>query len=313
MRMKEFTEKLANEVEARLNGVQVTPTKNWKNNSVVLHGLNFCKVGENIAPILYIDQFFTRFEKGELSVAEIVEQVVCDYENLSTPEIPDLYSLLSSDDFIDRIKIRLVNMEENRKMIEERHLLHYEVGNTGLVCLFYAKVFTEDDSFGSIGLPEVYLKKYLTNIDSAEMLYQVIIQKMNADEVYFESMKKVISELLGRNNMDTSILDRMEKTDDFMYVLSNKEKCYGAYVILTEAARQEILNQFPNGKVTILPSSVHELILIETMDNENMENLQQMVREINQTELSKEDFLCDDVFHYDAFTGELTIAGNEVC
>ena len=36
MRMKEFTEKLANEVEARLNGVQVTPTKNWKNNSVVL-------------------------------------------------------------------------------------------------------------------------------------------------------------------------------------------------------------------------------------------------------------------------------------
>ena len=121
------------------------------------------------------------------------------------------------------------------------------------------------------------------------------------------------TELLGRNNMDTSILDRMEKTDDFMYVLSNKEKCYGAYVILTEAARQEILNQFPNGKVTILPSSVHELILIETMDNENMENLQQMVREINQTELSKEDFLCDDVFHYDAFTGELTIAGNEVC
>lgn len=313
MRMKEFTEKLANEVEARLNGVQVTPTKNWKNNSVVLHGLNFCKVGENIAPILYIDQFFTRFEKGELSVAEIVEQVVCDYENLSTPEIPDLYSLLSSDDFIDRIRIRLVNMEENRKMIEERHLLHYEVGNTGLVCLFYAKVFTEDDSSGSIGLPEVYLEKYLPNIDSAEMLYQVIIQKMNADEVYFEPMKKILTELLTKNNMDISILDEVEQREGFMYVLSDNEKIYGAYVILTEAARQKILNKFPNGKVTIFPSSVHELILIETRADENIENLQQMVREINHTELSKEEFLCDEVFHYDAFTGELTIAGNEVC
>ena len=107
MRMKEFTETLANEVEARLNGVKVTPTKSWKNNSVVLHGLIICKEEDNVAPILYIDQFFKRFEIGELSVEDIVEQVVCDYEKLSIPEVPDLDSLLSSTEFINKIKLRM--------------------------------------------------------------------------------------------------------------------------------------------------------------------------------------------------------------
>ena len=312
MKMKEFTETLATKMEARLNGVKVTPTTNWKNNGILRHGLTICKVGETVAPILYIDYLFHRFGSGELSVEDILEQVISDYENLSTPVIPDLHTLLSSNDFIDKIRIRLVNLDENRKMIEDRHLLHYELENTGLVCLFYAKVFTEDNSTGEIGLPESFLKQHLPEIDNAETLYQVIIKNTKSEDVYFESMKKVIVELLSRNHMDDSILDMIENTDNFMYVLSNTDKNYGASTILTEVARQMILKQFPNGKVTIFPSSVHELILIRTDFDENIESLQQMVREINHTELSKEDFLSDNVYHFDAHTGKLTIAGSEV-
>ena len=310
MRMKEFTETLATKMEARLNGVKVTPTTNWKNNGILREGLTICKVGEPVAPILYIDHLFHRFGSGELSVEDILEQVISDYENLSTPIIPDLHTLLSAVDFIDKIRIRLVNLDENKKMIEERHLLHYELENTGLVCLFYAKVFTEDNSTGEIGLSEAFLKQYLPQIDNAKALYQVIIEK--SQDVYFEPMQKVIIEMLSRNHMDDSILDMIETTNNFMYVLSNTSKNYGASTILTETARQKILNQFPNGKVTIFPSSVHELILIRTEDDENIENLQQMVQEINHTELSKEDFLSDNVYHFDAHTGKLTIAGSEV-
>ena len=310
MRMKEFTETLATKMEARLNGVKVTPTTNWKNNGILREGLTICKVGEPVAPILYIDHLFHRFGSGELSVEDILEQVISDYENLSTPIIPDLHTLLSAVDFIDKIRIRLVNLDENKKMIEERHLLHYELENTGLVCLFYAKVFTEDNSTGEIGLSEAFLKQHLPQIDNAEALYQVIIEK--SQDVYFEPMQKVIIEMLSRNHMDDSILDMIETTNNFMYVLSNTSKNYGASTILTETARQKILNQFPNGKVTIFPSSVHELILIRTEDDENIENLQQMVQEINHTELSKEDFLSDNVYHFDAHTGKLTIAGSEV-
>lgn len=310
MRMKEFTETLATKMEARLNGVKVTPTTNWKNNGILREGLTICKVGEPVAPILYIDHLFHRFGSGELSIEDILEQVISDYENLSTPIIPDLHTLLSAVDFIDKIRIRLVNLDENKKMIEERHLLHYELENTGLVCLFYAKVFTEDNSTGEIGLSEAFLKQYLPQIDNAEALYQVIIEK--SQDVYFEPMQKVIIEMLSRNHMDDSILDMVETTNNFMYVLSNTSKNYGASTILTETARQKILNQFPNGKVTIFPSSVHELILIRTEYDENIENLQQMVQEINHTELSKEDFLSDNVYHFDAHTGKLTIAGSEV-
>ena len=224
MRMKEFTEKLANEVEARLNGVKVTPTKNWKNNSVVLHGLTICKEGENVAPILYIDQFFKRFEKGELSVGDIVEQVVCDYEKLSIPEVPDLESLLSSDGFINKINLRMVNLDMNRDMIDERQLLYRKVEDTDLACLFYANIFTEEDSVGAIGLTETLLKKYLPTIDNVETLFQLIINNVHDEHVTLESIKSVISKMVVGYGLDMS---EVEKVEDILYVFSNTERQYG--------------------------------------------------------------------------------------
>ena len=49
-----------------------------------------------------------------------------------------------------------------------------------------------------------------------------------------------------------------------MFIISNKNMVYGASMILTEVARQMILEKIGEGSVWVLPSSVHELIIIST-------------------------------------------------
>ena len=49
-----------------------------------------------------------------------------------------------------------------------------------------------------------------------------------------------------------------------MLVLTNNKMLFGPSVIFTEVARCMILEKIPNGNVTVLPSSTHELIIIAT-------------------------------------------------
>ena len=44
------------------------------------------------------------------------------------------------------------------------------------------------------------------------------------------------------------------------------------------------------GKVTILPSSVHELIIFAMRENENVAVYQEMVRFVNESVLAREDY-----------------------
>ena len=53
---------------------------------------------------------------------------------------------------------------------------------------------------------------------------------------------------------------------------------------------------------TILPSSIHELILLADDGTLTVEELQNTVREINETEVSESDFLSNEVYHYDVNT-----------
>ena len=307
MRMEDFKETIAKEMEARIKGVKITPTKNWKNNGIVRNGLTICKEQEDVAPVLYIDSFFECYKKGELSVEDIIEQVVCDYQNLSTPDIPDLDILLSADAIMNKLNLRLLNWEMNKERIEECHLLYHLVEGTDLVCLFYVDIYDEGECSGAICLTEKIKEKYLTTISSTQELYQSIIDRVNPEDVYLESMKDVIKNMISCTDYDENFITLLEEQESKMYVLSNKEKKYGAYAILAEETREKILQVFPKGKVIVLPSSVHEQILIEKTGEEDIECLKLMVKEVNLTAVRTDEVLSFKVYQYDAITGKYEI------
>lgn len=86
-----------------------------------------------------------------------------------------------------------------------------------------------------------------------------------------------------------------------MYVATVSDCQFGAKV-LAYPCFFEYAAAIVGGSYYILPSSIHELILLADDGTLTVEELQNTVREINETEVSESDFLSNEVYHYDVNT-----------
>ena len=82
-----------------------------------------------------------------------------------------------------------------------------------------------------------------------------------------------------------------------MWVLSNESRVDGAVAIASQetlkAAHEKLGEDF-----YVLPSSRHEILLVPQSMVTDVEDLKQMVKEVNATEVSKIDKLSDSVYHF---------------
>lgn len=83
-----------------------------------------------------------------------------------------------------------------------------------------------------------------------------------------------------------------------MHVLTNRETNLGAGQLLLYKTQALLREQFQR-PVYILPSSIHELMILPATDDADIDHMLNMVKEINRTEVSKEDFLANHVYLFD--------------
>ena len=91
-----------------------------------------------------------------------------------------------------------------------------------------------------------------------------------------------------------------------MFVLSNIGNHNGAAAV----CYKDILDRFSQkveDDLVILPSSVHETILLPLQKSNNMESLREMVYDSNRTVLDQSEFLSDSVYLYSRKDRQLMI------
>lgn len=86
--------------------------------------------------------------------------------------------------------------------------------------------------------------------------------------------------------------------------LSNGNNMYGASLILHDDIMKRV-GEILDSNFYVLPSSIHETLLIADVDNPSVEWLSSMVKEINEAEVKPEDKLSDKVQYYDRKLGVL--------
>lgn len=96
--------------------------------------------------------------------------------------------------------------------------------------------------------------------------------------------------------MGMEVVER-DEPDNGLYVLSNEMGQYGASAIIYPGVLDEMHGRI--GDFYMLPSSVHEFLLLPEGFDLPVEALESMVRDVNRTVLNEEDFLSDCVYHYD--------------
>ena len=84
-----------------------------------------------------------------------------------------------------------------------------------------------------------------------------------------------------------------------LYVLTNRDKMQGASAILYPEAAKMLQTRFPNG-VWLLPSSIHEWIVVSKEISDDTASLKSMVTTINAVEVLPADQLSDNVYTLDA-------------
>ena len=91
-----------------------------------------------------------------------------------------------------------------------------------------------------------------------------------------------------------------------MYVLTNQLKMNGAACILYPDALRKCSQQI-GSDLLILPSSIHEVILLPDDGRSNREELREMVEEINRTQLEVEEVLSGQVYRYERKTNRIIL------
>lgn len=108
---------------------------------------------------------------------------------------------------------------------------------------------------------------------------------------------------IGMDEAKEMAMQMMPDIPDTMYVLTNNTKVNGAAAILNDDIRQEIAEKV--GDFYMLPSSIHETLIIPKDAGMEFKELEQMVQEVNQTQVAPGERLSDHVYEYDAKEHEL--------
>lgn len=121
------------------------------------------------------------------------------------------------------------------------------------------------------------------------------------DGYAFRCLGSLIGEMMEQTGLDTvpGLEEEMEGVE--MYVLTNRTGSYGAAGLL----ERETVREFAKGRnYYILPSSLHETIWVPAEQCERKQ-LDEMVREINEEQVDREEWLSCHSYFYDGERDEI--------
>lgn len=277
MREAEYYAMLQSElVKRKGENVDITFRKVRKNNGVCR---NACTVRFNesqVAPTIYLDPYYDHYLRGE-AVAESAESIL-DYCRRKTPDVTFPEDFFRKYETVrGRLGVKLIGTERNRAYLEDVPHVPFE----DLSAVFY--YLLEDPAFGN-GMIIV------RNTDMQR--WGMTPEKLLQDAL--ENCPRMLPPLFRALSDVLSVIHPSEEGE--LYLLTNTSSLYGAAVLLYPDLLEQIAD-YLRGPFFILPSSVHETILL-TDYGEEPEGLLQIVTEINHTQVAEEEVLNDAVYHY---------------
>ena len=289
MEYKEFVEYIKmNAGYIAGEGGNITINHVIKNNGCEMDGLVIMEKGKDIAPTIYLDSFYELYTNGE-NIKNIIRQIEVIYEQNKNNVTFDVNILKHFDTIKDKIVYKVVNYRSNEKLLEQ--VPHKRILARGVV--FYCLL---DNEYGRSATALIYnnnLKNWNVTIDD---VYKAAL-KNTPDLLHSKiSSMAALFEKCGVN-VDGEEVDLKDYVPSDMYVLTNESKLNGAACILYENVLYDFAQKL-GADLYILPSSVHEVILLPKLSMFEKDELVNMVKEVNTEGVAADEVLSDHVYEY---------------
>lgn len=294
-----FVEKMREQVQEHLGkDYEVKITTNPKLNGTEKTGLSISRTQEpqQVVPVIYLEECFDRYlQEGKF--AEYVEEICVVYkhqkenEEKIMAELESIENMNSWEKVQNKVYPMLVSAKENEDLKGKYFYQEY----LDFLVLYVIRV--TEVGIGSIKITKQMVKSW--KVSEYEIHHQAV-ENLKTDGYRVRSLNSVVKEnILG---ITEDIEEEIEESEP-MYVLTNQIKYFGAAgIFLCAEMFQEIVGK---QNFYILPSSVHELILVVDRGEYEMEALSAMVKEVNEGQLTADEILSDHAYYFDWKTRQI--------
>ena len=293
LNFKEFQEYIKSNVKDYLpenyKDADIQFTDVVKNNDVHLTGVLIKKENETLTPNIYINELYEKYSSG-MNLDEIVGDIAdLRIEHDPPEEAQSIGSIFTN---YELVKLRLENRDKLKNQVYTEQgdfaaTYHIKIGGDGML---RGSAAVTPNLLKGWGITEEQLREDSLRAEHSKGAVFMDIEALDAEKMF--GLKPI--NLLDKQN------DIIDNGDGFsLYCLTSEDYRYGASMILQEDVMGKV-SKLMGGDFYILPSSIHETLIVPTTTQMTLEDMSIMVQYVNKEAVEPEDKLSDKVQFYDS-------------
>lgn len=264
-------------------------------------GLTVTREGDTLAPTINLNNLFDSYSKHpEHSITAVMQEVASVIQH--TPETFDIGRIMDYDRVKKNLFMRLSAAEKNKDLLE--HAPH--IRKEDLAITFHIMLDQSDKGTATTMINDNMMEAY--GIDLDQLYQDALLNSPVICPAQIENMGEALSRMMIEDMKSAGappeVIQEMEKDlkesnkDNPMTIITNDRLVDGASAIFYPGV-MDLVGERMQGDYFILPSSVHETLVVPDDGRVSLQELTDMVKEVNMTQVSPEDQLTDQVYHYD--------------
>lgn len=298
------------------HNVVVKETERIKPNDTRVYGLDLRREGSQCGSLVYIDDLFERYTKGEdfdILMDEVTERCISGLVCAAPPEVTD--PDLSLENIRSRLTLRLLSVKRNTSYMKDKPYI--DVGN-GLALIASINCDESVASEWRIAVTDSLLEEI--GCDRETLLTAALANTMELEPPVLMKLKDALtSRLEGGRGAYNYFQDKcigagrtkkceLKKCDPSqcqdIYILTNKSMFQGAAVLFYPETMKKVAGFLECG-FSVIPSSVHEVIIVPDCMILDRFALRSFLVTGNNHFVEAGDILADAIYHYDPETDSL--------
>lgn len=262
-----------------------------KNNSVELDGICLHRAGDTLSPTVYLNHFYEEYLEGR-PLHSILSEIAATLSS----EVPELEVNTSLYDNYDAIRhqiiFRLVNYERNEELLTSCPYLPF----CDLAITFRWLVHSDSSGIASALITNKEME--LWNITLEELYQTASINTRRLFPATIQPIQQLLSEYLDK---DADIQELLDQTPNELqlFILSNEPRINGSTSMIYDGILADFAKKIKKD-LYILPSSIHEVLLMPATKEIEEQALLNLVRDANRTVVGLPDILSDSIYRFDS-------------
>lgn len=296
MNFQEFLETVLDKIKEGLDKTQYAEIQQVrKNNDVILHGLTIHSEQSNIAPTIYLESFYTLYQKGT-PIEKVIEKILKMYQESIPKKKINMDFFRDYEKVKGRIIYRLIHAERNKELLKDiPHIPFWDLA----ICFSYA-FWSEELGDGMILIHNNHMENW--NVNYSQLMKQAEENTQRLFPMTFYSMNEILKQM--HVDIDLSLNE-----EEQLYILTNNQKLHGAAVILYPQTLTQVARRLQSD-FFVIPSSIHEVLILKADRGESPHKeskiLHDMIRDINNAQLNADEVLSDYPYFYNWKENKLT-------